>query len=138
MKAKKNLWLLISILMALPQAALASFSGSVGGSGNGWSFSVGVGSGGGGGMGGAYGLPGGSIFNIVENILFWLLAIIGVVSIIGFIIAGIMYLTAAGDETQAGKAKKALTYSIIGVIVGLSGFVVLQAVFYMLTGSSIF
>ena len=84
----------------------------------------------------SYGLPGGSIFGIVENILYWLLAIIGIVSIIGFLIAGILYLTSAGEETQITKAKSAMKYSILGVIVGLSGFVVLRAVMYMLSGSS--
>ena len=84
----------------------------------------------------SYGLPSGSIFGIVENILYWLLAIIGIVSIIGFLIAGILYLTSAGEETQITKAKSAMKFSIIGVIVGLSGFVVLRAAMYMLSGSS--
>ena len=107
-----------------------------------WSFGIGSdsdsdsGSGSGGLSDKDYGLPGGSIFGIVRNILNWLLGILSVVSLIGFIIAGIMYLTAAGDETQAEKAKKAMLYSIIGVIVGLSGFVVFQAAQYMLSGQS--
>jgi len=77
-------------------------------------------------------LPEASIFEIISNIVFWLMSILGAVSIIGFIIAGTMYLTAVGDETQAGKAKKAMTYSILGVIVGLSGFVIFQAAAYLL------
>ena len=99
-------------------------------------FLFGGGNSGGGLAENSYGLPGGSIFGIVENILYWLLAIIGIVSIIGFLIAGILYLTSAGEETQITKAKSAMKYSIIGVIVGLSGFVVLRAVMYMLSGSS--
>jgi len=85
-----------------------------------------------------FGLPDSPIINIVAGIVAWLMAILGAVSIIAFIIAGIMYLTASGDETQAGKAKKAMTYSIIGVIVGLSGFVILQAAGSMLSGSATF
>lgn len=136
MKNKKILWSIITGLIILPQIVLAQTDWSIGASGDHWSFGIGSGDSGGGLMMNDYGLPGGSIFGIVENILYWLLAVIGVVSIIGFIIAGIMYLTAAGDETQAEKAKSAMKYSIIGVIVGLSGFVVLQAVLYMLSGES--
>lgn len=104
-----------------------------------WGINIGSddsGSGSGGLSDNDYGLPGGSIFGIVRNILNWLLGILSLVSLIGFIIAGIMYLTAAGDETRAEKAKKAMLYSIIGVIVGLSGFVVFQAAQYMLSGQS--
>jgi hypothetical protein len=85
-----------------------------------------------------FGLPDAPISIIIGNLLMWLIMIVGVVAMIAFVIAGIMYLTAAGDDNQISRAKKAMTYSIIGIIVGLSGFVILQAVFYMLTGSALF
>jgi cytochrome bd-type quinol oxidase subunit 2 len=85
-----------------------------------------------------FNLSGASIAGIIINLLLWISAVLGIVAMISFMISGLMYLTAAGDETQAEKAKKAMTYSIIGVIVGLSGFVVLNATKYMLSGSSIF
>jgi hypothetical protein len=134
----KILQLLILAGMAIPGFALAAVDFGIGASGNGWSIGIGSGSGAGAGAWSNYGLPAGSVFGIIQNILFWLTAIIGIVAIIGFIISGILYLVASGDETQAEKAKKAMTYSIIGVIVGLSGFVVLQAVSYMLSGSGRF
>lgn len=87
---------------------------------------------------GTFGLPSASIYSIVENFLYWLLGIFGIVGIIGFIISGILYLTAAGNETQAEKAKKAMTYSIIGIIVGLSGLVVIFAIDWALSGYSFF
>ena len=104
-----------------------------------WSLGVGIGSGGSGigGLGGSSsGLPSGSILGIVQNILYWLLAVLSMVSLIGFIISGIMYLTAAGNDEQIKKAKSAMMYSIIGVIVGLAGFVIWQAAQYMLNGQS--
>lgn len=81
-------------------------------------------------------LPGGSIFNIIVNILDWLLALVGVIGVIGFIIAGILYLTSAGDEGRIETAKKAMTYSIIGVIVAISGLVVVYAANNMLSGTA--
>jgi hypothetical protein len=74
------------------------------------------------------GLPNGSIYQIISSTLSWLLAILGFIAVIGFVISGILYLTAAGNETQIEKAKSAMTYSIIGVIVALMGYVIIQAV----------
>ena len=71
-------------------------------------------------------LPVSNVFDIIANIMFWLLAIVGIVGVIGFAIAGILYLTAAGDEGRIEIAKKAMLYSIIGVIVALAGLVALQ------------
>jgi len=79
--------------------------------------------------------PDGGIVAILTNFLDWLLAVIGFIAIISFCISGIIYFTAAGDEDQAKRAKKAMFYSIIGVVVALSGFVIVQAVDAALRGS---
>ena len=81
-------------------------------------------------------LPSGTIENIVVNLMKWLLGLVGFIGIIGFAIAGVLYLTAAGDEDKIGKAKNAMLYSIIGVIVALVGFVAIQAIETWLKGSS--
>jgi len=78
------------------------------------------------------GLPGGTIYEIIRGVMMWLLALVGIIGVIGFVIAGILYLTAAGDSSKAETAKNAMTYSIIGVIVALMGFVIIQAVDAML------
>jgi uncharacterized membrane protein len=72
------------------------------------------------------GLPSSSVFEIISSIMYWLLALVGIIGVIGFAIAGLIYLTAAGDEDRISKAKSALTYSIIGVIVALLGLVALN------------
>ncbi len=84
------------------------------------------------------GLPAGSIYAIIMNVAMWFLGVFGFIAIIGFIISGIMYLTTAGDEKQQEKAKKAMYYSITGVIVGLVGLVVIFAVHSLLQGASFF
>lgn len=86
----------------------------------------------------ATGLPSGSIFKIIQSIMNWLLALVGIFGVIGFAIAGILYLTAAGDEERIGTAKKAMMYSIIGVIVALVGLVALTAAKSMLGAQSNF
>jgi hypothetical protein len=84
------------------------------------------------------GLPSNSIFKIIQGIMNWLLALVGIFGVIGFAIAGIMYLTAAGDEDRIATAKKAMMYSIIGVIVALVGLVALKAAESMLGANSTF
>lgn len=81
-------------------------------------------------------LPSGSLMGIVKNIMNWLLGIVGVLGVIGFAIAGILYLTAAGDEDRIATAKKAMTWSIVGVVVALLGLVILRAAEAMLGGTS--
>lgn len=82
------------------------------------------------------GLPSGTITQIIQQIMNWLLALIGFLGIIGFVIAGILYLTAAGDEGQLEKAKSAMIWSIVGVIVALVGFVIIKAAGTLLGGTN--
>ena len=73
-------------------------------------------------------LPTGSIYSIISQTMLWLLAILGFLAIIGFVISGILYLTAAGDDARIKLAKSAMWASIAGVIVALVGYVVVRAV----------
>ena len=85
-----------------------------------------------------YNLPGGDIATILGNFLTWALEIFGILAVLAFIISGVMYLTAAGNTTQIETAKKAMQWSIIGVVVGLSGVIVLNAIQNWLGGSTTF
>lgn len=137
---KKILAIIILSIMLVPVATFAAtnWGVNVGGQGNGFSFNLGLGSGGGGGWGAAMsnlsgtGLPQGSILGIIENIMYWLLALLGIAGVIGFAISGIIYMVSAGDETMVERAKTAMKWSIVGVIVGLSGVVAIQAINLML------
>lgn len=77
-------------------------------------------------------LPSGTVVGILTGAMNWLLIIVGILGVIGFVIAGIIYLTAAGDQEQIDKGKKAMVYAIVGVIVALAGVVIIQAVKAML------
>ena len=83
-------------------------------------------------------LPSASIFDIIRNLMFYLLAILGFVAVIGFVISGILYLVAAGDEDRQQTAKRAMICSITGVIVGLVGLVILFAAQRLLGAQSQF
>lgn len=47
-------------------------------------------------------------------------ALVGGIGVIMIIVAGILYLTSAGSPEKIGTAKKALTYAIIGIAIGLA------------------
>jgi hypothetical protein len=78
------------------------------------------------------GLPCGDVAAIIENFAKWILGIFGSLAIIAFAIAGILYITAAGDETRIEKAKKMMTYAIIGIIVALIGLIVQRTIYMLL------
>jgi len=83
-----------------------------------------------------YGLPDGSILGIASNLLFWLLSLFAIVGIIGFVLSGIFYLISAGEEDMVTRGKDGMKWSIVGILVGLSGFIIMQAVNLFLGGAS--
>ena len=87
---------------------------------------------------GGYNLPEGSLAGIVTTVADWLVGMFVFFGVIGFLVSGIMYLISTGNDDMITKAKKYMTYSIVGVIVGLSGYVIIQAASLMLSASSPF
>lgn len=67
-----------------------------------------------------------NISQLLLNILNFLLQIFGIIAIIALAISGIIYLTSFGDEDIIKLAKKSVKYSIIGIIVALSGMIVIK------------
>jgi hypothetical protein len=76
------------------------------------------------------------IAKILENVLNWLLGVIGIIALISFVISGGQYMLASGDDKLMENGKRNMLYSIIGMIVVLGSFVVIQAIDSMLSGSS--
>ena len=68
-----------------------------------------------------------TIPGLVDNILTWLLTFAGAFAVLAVIYSGFMYITAGSDSDQAEKAKKNLTWAIIGVVlVAMSVLIVSQ------------
>lgn len=68
-----------------------------------------------------------SFFEVLVTIMQYLLAILTILGVIGFIISGIIYITAAGAG-KAEMAQKWLLYSIVGILVGLIGYIVIRLI----------
>lgn len=61
---------------------------------------------------------------IVNTLLF----LLGAVSVVVIIIAGIMYATSAGDSNAVTKAKNTLLYAVIGLIVAILAYSIVNFV----------
>lgn len=81
-------------------------------------------------------VPDAPIMDIVRNFMKWLLIIVGLLGVIAFAIAGVLYLTAAGDEDRVKSAKRAMIMAIVGIIVAMLGLVVMSAAYRFLNAES--
>lgn len=82
------------------------------------------------------GLSDASITDILMNVFGWIFGIFFILAIAAFIISGIQYFLSAGDEGMAENAKNNAVHAIIGIIVGLSGFIIVKAIGTALSGTS--
>lgn len=69
-----------------------------------------------------------SIENSLQQVVSALLFLIGAISVIVIIIAGIMFTVSAGDPGRAKKAKDAILYAVVGLIVALLGYAIVAFV----------
>jgi len=69
-----------------------------------------------------------SLSLILGNILSFALSAAGVVAILSFVVSGVLYASAAGDETRMRGTKNIMVFSVIGVAVCLSALVVVRTV----------
>ncbi|MFA5872314.1 MAG: pilin [Parcubacteria group bacterium] len=84
------------------------------------------------------GLPTGTVEGVIFTFLMWLLSIFGFIAIISFIVSGVQYFLAFGEEKNMERAKRNMEYSIIGVVVGLIGVIIIFAVDFLLRGVPLF
>jgi heme O synthase-like polyprenyltransferase len=60
--------------------------------------------------------------DVLTAVYFWA----GVVAVVVIIIAGIIYTSSAGNPTNTKRAREAIIYSIVGLVVILMAFVITQ------------
>lgn len=65
---------------------------------------------------------------VLKKIVNVLLFIIGAVSVIMIVIGGLKYVTSNGDSSQVTSAKNTIMYAVIGVIVALLAYAIVNFV----------
>ena len=87
---------------------------------------------------GQTGLSDASVSKILTNLFSWIMGLFSVLCIMAFVFSGIQYLTATGDTKSIETAKNNAKWSSVGVLVGLSGFVIVKAIAAALQGNPYF
>ena len=64
----------------------------------------------------------------IKDLVNMLLYVLGAVSIVVIIFAGIFYTTSVGDQNMVTKAKNTLLYAVVGLIVAVSAYAIVNYV----------
>lgn len=73
--------------------------------------------------------------DLITNLVNILLYVVGALSVVMIIWAGISYVTSAGDSSKTKRAKDTLLYAIIGLIVAFLGFAIVNWVIKGVNGT---
>lgn len=65
----------------------------------------------------------GPVLCVLSTFLSWILTVLGIVTVISFVIAGLQYMLSLGDPKSVETAKAHMKWSIVGLIVALSGVI---------------
>ena len=70
----------------------------------------------------------GNLTELVKNIINTLLFITGMVAVIMIVIGGLRYVTSNGDSNQASQAKNTILYAVIGLVVAIMAYAIVNFV----------
>lgn len=65
---------------------------------------------------------------LIDNIIFFLGALLLSLSALMILLGGILYMLSAGDESKAAQAKKIITYAIVGFFVSMAATIIASTV----------
>lgn len=65
------------------------------------------------------------VFKTITNVLLY---IIGAIAVIMLIIGGIRYITSGGDSTQVTNAKNTILYAVVGIVIAILAYAVVNFV----------
>ncbi len=65
---------------------------------------------------------------IVTTMINLLMYIVGLISVVMMIVGGLKYVTSGGDAGKVGEAKNTIMYSIIGLVVAILSFAIVNFV----------
>lgn len=72
--------------------------------------------------------------DVLQSFLRYGLAAITILGVIGFLISGIIFIV-AGGAGKAGAARNWLVFSIVGIVVALSGYIIIRLISNLLIGN---
>lgn len=73
--------------------------------------------------------------NLTKSIINYVLGIVGLISVVVVIYGGFLIQTSGGKEDQRKKGIQALTYALIGLVIALAAFAIVNIVGRGVTGN---
>ncbi len=70
----------------------------------------------------------GELFGVLDNVLKYIFPLAGLICVVFIIIAGYMWMSAAGDPSKIKTAQGTLTWAIIGLVVVLLAVAVIEVI----------
>ncbi len=74
------------------------------------------------------GLPSTDLDMVIEDVLYYVLSFVAILSILSIVVSGIIYITSGGESKRTDQAKGWLTYSIVGLVVAILGYAIVKSV----------
>lgn len=75
-----------------------------------------------------------TIKEIVINTVSFLLSILGIISIIGLVVSGVIYLVSFGNPAVKDNAKRGVGYSIAGIAIAGAAVILVRQIVNLITG----
>lgn len=69
-----------------------------------------------------------SVWDITKQIINVIIAVLGIVAVIVIVLGGVSYVTSQGDPAKTKKAKDTILYGIIGLVVALLAYAIVNFV----------
>lgn len=69
-----------------------------------------------------------NVTNVIKSVINILLYVVGTVSVIMIIVGGIRYTTSAGDSNGVSGAKNTIIYAVVGLVVSIMAFAIVNFV----------
>lgn len=76
-----------------------------------------------------------SLRQMVLTVVNYFLGFLGLLAVVMIIYGGITYVSSAGNDDAVGKAKKIIMYALVGIVIILLSFVLVNAVLGAGTGT---
>ena len=76
-----------------------------------------------------------SVDPVIKTVIRYLLIISGIVSVVMVIIGGLKYTTSNGDSAKLSSAKNTIMYSLIGLLIAIFAYAIVNFVVNKVTGN---
>jgi hypothetical protein len=69
-----------------------------------------------------------SLSGVIKGVINTLLFVAGMIAVLMIVIGGLRYITSDGDSSRASQAKNTILYALIGLIVAVSSYAIVNFV----------